>query len=363
MAWSVRKASSGKSGDVGFANDKSLPEGLAQALSLLDCESMVLAAGEAPLFMSESLLSNGLIRDGRIQSEDLLALIRVVRRTSEIHEKFIEIARSPIGTSKRELKVKVAPLDDGGTVLVLITDESEFARVDAIRRDFVTNISHELKTPISAIGLLSDSILEAKNDPILVERWAKRMQSEAQRLNNLVQEIINLSRIQDSDPMQYGAEVKVRDAVNEAINECETTAAARHIAIETGESLDVSILGNREQLVMAIHNLIDNAINYSGEGTKVIVSVKVSNGIVEISVTDQGIGIPESEIDRIFERFYRVDPARSRATGGTGLGLSIVKHVVANHGGEVKVWSVQSVGSTFSLRLPLLNNEGNLSKE
>ncbi|MSY64427.1 MAG: histidine kinase, partial [Actinobacteria bacterium] len=222
-----------------------------------------------------------------------------------------------------------------------------------IRRDFVANISHELKTPIGALSLLSEAVLGAKDDPEAVVKFATRMQSEAKRLTDLVQEIINLSRVQDSDPLQLAQEVGVEYMIREAIDQCQIAADNRNITVTYSETTPAVVLGDRDQLIMAIHNLVENAINYSPENTKVSISTTIENGVINIAVTDQGIGISETEQDRIFERFYRVDPARSRQTGGTGLGLSIVKHVASKHGGEVKIWSVENVGSTFSLRLPV----------
>jgi two-component system sensor histidine kinase SenX3 len=265
----------------------------------------------------------------------------------------IEIPRGPIGEGRHELTVNVIPLTEDDLVLVLLSDESEAQRVHEVRRDFVANISHELKTPIGALSLLSEAVLGAKNDPEAVEKFANRMQTESKRLTDLVQEIINLSRLQDSDPLSVPSELQVQDLIREAIDQTQVTADSRQIVVSNSDNVDGLILGDREQLIMAIQNLIENAINYSPEGTKVTVTSKVEDGIVDISVTDQGIGIPDTDLDRIFERFYRVDPARSRLTGGTGLGLSIVKHVALKHGGEVKVWSAENVGSTFSLRLPI----------
>jgi two-component system sensor histidine kinase SenX3 len=236
---------------------------------------------------------------------------------------------------------------------VLLRDESEADRVHEVRRDFVANISHELKTPIGALSLLSEAVLGAKNDPQSVSKFAARMQSEAKRLTDLVQEIISLSRVQDSDPLQVPEILDVKEMIYEAMDQCKTSAEARKIQIVFSGGTKAKVLGDRLQLVMAIDNLIENAINYSPEGTSVAITATIENSIVDISVKDQGIGIADSEIERIFERFYRVDPARSRQTGGTGLGLSIVKHIVTNHGGDIKVWSVENVGSTFSIRLPI----------
>jgi two-component system sensor histidine kinase SenX3 len=173
----------------------------------------------------------------------------------------------------------------------------------------------------------------------------------------LVQEIIDLSRLQSSDPLQQAFPVEVEDLIREAINQAQIHAESRGIAIDLGAVENATVIGDRDQLIAAVHNLIENAINYSPENTKVSVTSTIKDGLVEIAVTDQGIGIAESELGRIFERFYRVDPARSRQTGGTGLGLSIVKHVALNHGGDVKVWSKEGVGSTFSIILPIEKNE------
>jgi two-component system sensor histidine kinase SenX3 len=280
-----------------------------------------------------------------------------VRRTHNQQVGKIDFPRGPIGEGKHELTVKVLPLTKDDLVLVLVSDESEAQRVHDVRRDFVANISHELKTPIGALSLLSEAVLGAKDDPDSVVKFATRMQSEAKRLTDLVQEIINLSRVQDSDPLQLAQEVGVEYLIREAIDQCQITADNRNITVTFSESTTTVVLGDRDQLIMAVHNLIENAINYSPEGTKVSISTHIENGIVNISVTDQGIGISESEQERIFERFYRVDPARSRQTGGTGLGLSIVKHVASKHGGEVTLWSVENVGSTFSLRLPVYDSQ------
>ncbi len=334
-----------------------IPDLLIKALESLESESLLVLPGEVIVYESDGLSSFGLVRDGRVTSEELIALIRVVRRTNETHRGSIEIARGPIGEGKREVRVSVAPLTEDGLILVLVSDESEARRIDAVRRDFVANVSHELKTPIGALGLLSEAILGAKNQPEEVVRFATKMQNEAKRLTDLVQEIIDLSRLQSSDPLQQAFPVEVEDLIREAINQAQIHAESRGIAIDLGAVENATVIGDRDQLIAAVHNLIENAINYSPENTKVSVTSTIKDGLVEIAITDQGIGIAESELGRIFERFYRVDPARSRQTGGTGLGLSIVKHVALNHGGDVKVWSKEGVGSTFSIILPIEKNE------
>ena len=334
-------------------SQRKLPHLLTTVLNQLDGASLVIAPGEVAIFTNLEAEQLGILRDGRIQSEELLASIRVVRRTNAKQTGTIEIARGPIGEGKREITVNVIPLTENELVLVLLRDESEAQRVHDVRRDFVANISHELKTPIGALSLLSEAVLGAKDDAEAVSRFAERMQVESKRLTGLVQEIIQLSRVQDSDPLKEAQQLSAGDIIKEALDQCRTTADSRQISLTFQDSEDAMILGDRDQLTMAIHNLIENAINYSPADTKVAVSTSVENGIITISVADQGIGIPEAEVERIFERFYRVDPARSRETGGTGLGLSIVKHIINKHGGEISVWSSENVGSTFSIRLPI----------
>lgn len=326
---------------------------LLETLASLDGESVILALGEVPIFSTAGVESLGILRENRIQSPELLATVRFVRRTGSQQIGQIEIPRGPIGEGKHQFTFKVLPLVKDDLVLVLVSDESEAQRVHDVRRDFVANISHELKTPIGALSLLSEAVLGAKDDPESVTKFATRMQSEAKRLTDLVQEIINLSRVQDSDPLQLPQEVSIGYVIREAIDQCQISAESRGISVKYAEPNNVLVLGDRDQLIMAIHNLIENAINYSPENTKVSISTKIEDIVVSILVADQGIGISESEQERIFERFYRVDPARSRQTGGTGLGLSIVKHVANKHGGEVTLWSVENVGSTFSIRLPI----------
>lgn len=330
-----------------------LPPLLLRALSQLDGAILVIAPGEVAIFTNPEADKLGILRDGRMQGEELLASIRVVRRTNIKQTGTIEIARGPIGEGKREITVTLIPLKENELVLVLLRDESEAQRVHDVRRDFVANISHELKTPIGALSLLSEAVLGAKDDSEAVSRFAARMQVESKRLTDLVQEIIQLSRVQDSDPLREAQPLSATDIIKEALDQCRTTADSRKISLTFQDFVGAIILGDRDQLTMAIHNLIENAINYSPADTKVAVSASVANDIITISVTDQGIGIAEAEVERIFERFYRVDPARSRETGGTGLGLSIVKHIITKHGGEISVWSAENVGSTFTIRLPI----------
>ncbi|MSO33321.1 MAG: GHKL domain-containing protein [Candidatus Nanopelagicaceae bacterium] len=334
-----------------------LSSGVIAVLETLDSASVVLAPGDAVLYSSPAALQIGLIKDGRLFGEELLALIRVVRRTDQSQDGNVEIPRGPVGEGVKNLHVKVTPLGNEGFILVLADDVSEADRIDAVRRDFVANISHELKTPIGALSILSEAVLQASDDPAMVKHFAAKMGDTANRLTQLVQQIISLSRLQDADPLTDATAVDISTAVKSAVDQSQTNADARGIFITLDAQIEANVFGGREQLVMAFHNLIENAINYSPEKTKVIISVRVIEKLVEIVVKDQGIGIAERDQERIFERFYRVDPARSRETGGTGLGLSIVKHVVANHGGDISVWSQMGEGSTFTLRLPLAEDD------
>lgn len=322
-------------------------------LSQLDQDALIVAPGEVILFATEGIETLNILKENRINSPELVALIRVVRRTHQTLLGKIEIPRGPIGEGLRDLTVRAIYIAELDNIVVLLSDESEAERVHEVRRDFVANISHELKTPIGALSLLSEAVLGAKDDSEAVTRFASRMQVEAKRLTDLVQEIIQLSRVQDSDPLNEAQILSASDIIKEALDQGRTTADSRQITLTFQESKDAFILGDRDQLTMAIHNLIENAVNYSPAETKVAVSTSIDNEIITISVADQGIGIPEAEVERIFERFYRVDPARSRETGGTGLGLSIVKHIITKHGGEISVWSSENVGSTFSIRLPI----------
>nr|MDP9496486.1 ATP-binding protein [Actinomycetota bacterium] len=228
----------------------------------------------------------------------------------------------------------------------------EARRVEAVRHDFVANVSHELKTPVGALSLLAEALQDAADDPAATRRFAGRVQHEVERLSRLVQELLDLSRLQGGEPLPDPVPVSVDEVVAEAVDRTRTVAASRGIRLVTSGETGLQVLGSEPQLVTALANLLGNAVAYSPDRTRVVVSARRWNGAVEISVTDQGIGVAEADRHRIFERFYRADPARSRATGGTGLGLAIVKHVATNHGGEVDLWSVEGAGSTFVLRLP-----------
>ncbi len=326
-----------------------LPPGVAAVLSVLRSSALVVDGSDVVLKASAPAIAMGIVRDQAITERELADLVQQVRRDGQIRE--TELLMQRPGMPPRHVTARVAPLSSQ-LVLALIEDRTRERRVESIRRDFVANVSHELKTPVGAIKLLSDAVIDASEDPEAVQRFAGRMHTESERLTRLVQQIIELSRLQGDDPLEQPAGVEVDKIIARAIDENVTDAGAKHIDLVQDGTHGLVLLGNREQAAVAVSNLVANAVAYSPEGSTVVVAARGREMVVDIAVTDRGIGIPASELERIFERFYRVDPARHRSTGGTGLGLSIVKHVAASHGGEVKVWSVEGQGSTFTLTMP-----------
>jgi two-component system, OmpR family, sensor histidine kinase SenX3 len=330
---------------------------LVDLLELTDADYIIVDSEDSVITSSETVINIGLIKGTRITSESIRKIIRNARKRNEVIETEVAIPRGSLTNGFHERRVRIAQIGRDGNVAVLIFDDSEARRLDAVRRDFVANISHELKTPIGGISILAEAISEGSDDPEMVKNFSDRMKIEAARLSHLVQEIIDLSRIQDQNTTQNSQIVSLKHVIEEAIYQSKVRAEKRQVEINFVCEEDIEFFGDRKQLVMAISNLVENAINYSPERTTVNVLLKRNEEIAEITITDQGVGIAEEDIDRIFERFYRVDSARSRETGGTGLGLSIVKHVVSNHGGDVHVWSVPGTGSTFTVLLPLTQNE------
>jgi two-component system sensor histidine kinase SenX3 len=328
-----------------------VPEGLGRLLAVLPGAAFVVGADNGVLRASAEAARFGVTQGGRLDVPQILAMVTAVRRDGVIREEELELRRPPLAKGVIEARVRVAPLSTQAA-LVLVEDLSEARRVDAVRRDFVANVSHELKTPVGALSLLAEAVQSASDDPEAVQRFAARMQVESTRLSNLINDLVDLSRLQGAES-QYHEVVDIDRVVAEAVDATKTPATAREIDVVVGAPTGATVVGDEGQLVMALRNLLTNAIAYSPAGTRVAVAGRSNHGVVEISVTDQGIGIPEAEQSRIFERFYRIDPARSRITGGTGLGLALVKHVCVNHGGECTVWSVEGEGSTFTLRLPL----------
>jgi two-component system sensor histidine kinase SenX3 len=333
---------------------RSIPEQMELAVVVLDVSSDV-------AFANSAVRQMGVVRGGHLIVEDLHRLARVARETGEHAQVLVDLPDSRLGREPLAVSAHVAPLDSSGYVALFLRDVTESQRLAAVRRDFVANVSHELKTPVGAMTLLAEAMQDASDDPEAVRRFAARMQQEGGRLGRLVQELIELSRLQGADPLPSSATVVAVDRlVAEAVEATRLTAETAGIAVVSGGDRRLGVRGDATQLLTALVNLVGNAIAYSPKCTRVAIGSRLrtteDGDHVEISVADQGIGIAESDLERIFERFYRADPARSRATGGTGLGLAIVKHIATNHGGNVRVWSVEGSGSTFTLRLPAAGN-------
>lgn len=332
------------------AQEPVVQAGVGAVLSILRSSAVVVDESDHVLKASAPAYAFGLVRGNTLVVPELLEMIAQVRRDGQIRERELDLPATGGGTS-RTLTARVAPLG-ARLVLALVEDRTRERRVEAVRRDFVANVSHELKTPVGAIRLLAEAVTDAADDPEAVQRFAQRMLTESDRLSRLVQQIIELSRLQGNDPLETPVMVDLDAAVATAVDTSAMEAAAKEITVESCGEHGLEVFGSQEQIGAAISNLVANAVAYSNEGSRVVVTTRSEAEQVQISVVDQGIGIPAQEIDRIFERFYRVDPARHRSTGGTGLGLAIVKHVAATHGGDISVWSVQGQGSTFTLTLP-----------
>ena len=332
-------------------NNQAVPEGVDQVLDALESAGVVIDASNNVLKASPGALALGLVFNNALVHPELVELVDHVRRFGEITSQELHLARGPFGDANIHIVVRVARLG-ARYVLLLAEDRTESYRLDDVRRDFIANISHELKTPIGAVSLLAEALFEASDDPEQVRRFAKRLTKESARLARITKEIIDLSRLQADEALSRPELVDVDDVVSQAIDQNRVAADKNDIRLVSGGDAGVEVYGDISLLTVALDNLISNAIQYSPHNSRVGIGVSNSEGIVEIAVTDQGIGIGEDERERVFERFYRSDPARSRHTGGSGLGLSIVKHVVQNHGGDVRLWSQHGHGSTFTIRLP-----------
>ncbi len=328
-----------------------VPDGIDQVIEALESAGVVLDPSNNVVKASPGALAFGLVWNQALVHPELVHLVDIVRRNGDPITEEIELARGPFGDANIYLFVRVARLGSR-YVLLLAEDRTESYRLDAVRRDFVANISHELKTPIGAVGLLAEALQAASDEPDQVRRFAKRLTKESERLARITQEIIELSRLQAADALTKPDIVEIDQVVAQAIDQNHVLADSNKVRLVSGGDAGAQVYGDEPLLVVALHNLISNAIQYSPKHSRVGVGVSCQDGIVEIAVTDQGAGIPEEDLERVFERFYRIDPARSRHTGGSGLGLSIVKHVVQNHGGDVRVWSQPGSGSTFTIRLP-----------
>ena len=288
------------------------------------------------------------VPDGKIK--DLVDAVIVARTPENTEYELFSPAR-------RVLRLYAAPLEHGVEsvgVVVFIEDVTEQRRTTAIRKDFIANVGHELKTPLGALSVLAETIADS-DDPAIHARLGARLSRESRRISNLIDDILDLAQVESfASPPEP---IPISEVISEAASQVQLAAEAAGVVVFTEPVTDDAfVAGDRRQVVTALTNLIDNAVKYTAakedKSGKVLVRVSVDEHWVSIEIRDEGIGIPEAHLDRIFERFYRVDKARSRETGGTGLGLAIVRHVAINHGGEVSVSSQEGSGSTFTLRLP-----------
>ena len=329
----------------------SIPSEVVRILDVLPQAWLVCDAVGFVFRSSPRTAEYGIVIVDHIEERQILDLVSECRAQNTGFEREIEIPKTRTHP-EQTLRLRLAPVN-GAFVLILIDDLTDERRLDTVRRDFVANISHELKTPVGAMSLLAEAIESAADDPETVAHFSARMRREAGRLAALVNDLIDLSRVQNDVPVRGVDLINVDDLVTETLDEVQTLARSKEIEIVVGGTGNLTFHGHYDQITTAFRNLVTNAIHYSHPGTRVAIGTKQVDDFIEITVVDQGIGVPPSELERIFERFYRVDPARSRITGGTGLGLAIVKHICASHGGECLVWSQIGHGSTFTLRLPV----------
>ncbi len=330
-----------------------VPAEVSEVLAAVGSSTIVVGPQDEVVQASAPARSLGLVRGSRVTNDELIALVHDVRRDHEIAGTELLLGASG---GHAWLLATAAPVGPD-LIVVLAQDRTVERRVEDTRRDFVANVSHELKTPIGAVSLLAEALQDASDDPEAVRRFAGRLGIEARRLSLLVAQIIELSRLQAEDPLLDARPVGLDDVLAAAVDLRRVDAEDRAVTLTVAGDPGLTVLGSERQLTTALGNLVENAVVYSDPGARVVVAANrdVVDGdeVVEITVSDNGIGIAQADLDRIFERFYRVDYARSRDNGGTGLGLSIVKHVAIAHRGEVSVWSQPGRGSTFTIRLPL----------
>ena len=354
LTWAVLRTRGEEPSPTFDVAEPVLPVGVAEVLSVLPSSGIVVGPHDEVLEATAPARTLGLVRGSRIAIPELLHLVRSVRRDGEGRMVDLQIIRGA-RVAATYLTARAAPLDES-LILILADDQTAARRIEEIRRDFVANISHELKTPIGAISLLAEAVEDAAEDPEAVRKFASRMGIESARLGDLVTQIIELSRLQADDPLVHPEVVEIDEVLTDAVERRRMDAERKRITLTVAGVAGTRVLGSHRQLGVAVGNLVENAMVYSDPGARVVVAAHVQarsdDDYVEITVSDNGIGIPAAEIERIFERFYRVDYARSRANGGTGLGLAIVKHIAAIHGGDVSVWSQVGQGSTFTIRIP-----------
>lgn len=332
-----------------------VPDGVTDVLGSMDDAACVVDTSGLVLAVSRGAARFGIEVGATLDNQELRQLVRRVRGTGGTATESLRITRAGLSLDPRLVSARASVISPR-MCLLIIRDVTEQERLDQMRRDFVANTSHELKTPVGAVTLLAEAIESAADDPAQVRVFAARISAEASRLGQLTGRIMSLSRLQADDGLSEVRPVSVDEVLAASIEAHVVQADSAGVDLARGGDRGTWVRGDPQILIEAFGNLIANAIAYSPKGSRVGVGVRADGGVVEVAVSDQGIGIAESDRERIFERFYRADEARSRRTGGTGLGLSIVKHAVQRHGGEVLLWSRPGRGSTFTVRLPLIDS-------
>lgn len=333
-------------------NSNVVPDGVGDVLAAMDDSAVVVDASGTVRASSASAEAFGMQLGETLPDDRLRELARSVRAGGGLGTASLTLRRAATPAEPRLVSARATVISPR-LVLLVVRDITERERVEQMRRDFVANTSHELKTPVGAISLLSEAIESAADDPAQVRVFAARLNAEAARLGSLTSRVMNLSRLQSADELAEVRDVSVDAVVTAAVEAHALPAASAGVTLVRGGTRGLFVRGDQQILTEALGNLVANAVAYSSHGSSVGIGVKRVHNVVEIAVTDRGIGISEEDQQRVFERFYRSDQARSRRTGGTGLGLSIVKHAVQRHGGEVRIWSRVGHGSTFTVQLPL----------
>lgn len=339
-----------------------IPLGISAVLGSMDDAACVVDASHMVLSASSAAARYGIVVGRPLDNPELRLLLRRTRSADAPQSDTMRINPPGVALDPRLVTARASAFG-AQLKLLVIRDVTEQERLEQMRSDFVANTSHELKTPVGAVTLLAEAIHSASDDPEQVRRFSERLLAEAGRLKHLTERILSLSRLQAAAGIAESEVVAIDEVVASAVEAHLIEAAAAGVELVRGGDRGAWVQGDTQILVEAVGNLIANAIVYSPRGSRVAVAVRIDGDVVEIAVSDQGIGIAEADRERIFERFYRADEARSRRTGGSGLGLSIVKHATQHHGGEVTLWSRPGRGSTFTIRLPRTADPDRISKK
>ncbi|MEY4451589.1 MAG: hypothetical protein RLZZ380_710 [Actinomycetota bacterium] len=331
-------------------------QGVNEILEVLGPSALILNSSNYVVRATTAAIAIGLVEGRALTHKRLATLISRARESQDV----VNLEASlPTGRKEEKLFITARAKSIGdGNVLLIVEDRTESHRLDEMRKDFMANISHELKTPIGAVGLLSEAMENSLDQPEVLSKLVRNIRKESKRLSSLVQDIIQLSRIQGVSKVAISKHIDMVDVVKEAIDRNGWRSEKHDVVIEfESEKPKIEVIGDAEMLTVAVKNLIENAIIYSNPGASVAVVLATNGNLVEVRVKDTGIGIAKEDLNRVFERFYRVDQSRSRETGGTGLGLSIVKHAAITHHGDIQLFSKPGIGSTFTLRLPAVDKK------